>query len=62
MIVPGPIPFSSVPVAGVYSQDATTFYMKTDVASAVNLFTGATATGIPASTEVTYFAGAQLLL
>jgi len=62
MVVPTPILYSTMPVGGVYSVDAITFWMKLDNTSAVNLFSGAIATGLSPSALVTYFAGAQLLL
>ena len=62
MIVPSQVQFSTIPVGGVFSPDAVIYYMKTDVAAAVNLFTGAEVSSVPPTQLNTYFPDASLSL
>ena len=60
MNVQTPVPLSAVPIAGVYTPDAATWYMVTSPSTAINLATGLSITlnnlGIP----VMYFPSATL--
>lgn len=37
MIVPSPIPYTNIPVAGVFTSDSTAYYMKINETQFVNL-------------------------
>jgi hypothetical protein len=62
MTVPTPVPFSSVPLGGVFSSDLVNYFMKCDATTQVNLSSGAVSTGINPTTGVTFFSGASLVL
>lgn len=62
MIVPTLIPFSAVPVGGVFTPGSEEFWMKTDATTQVNLSTGVVVTGIVPTAGVTYFPNATLVL
>lgn len=62
MIVPTPVPFANIPVAGVYSSDLSSYWMKTDPTTAVDLANGHVVGSQNPATAFYYFPGASLLL
>lgn len=62
MIVPTPIPFSSINPGQVYGQDLISYYMKCDSTTAVNLATGVVNTAVDPTSLYTVFPGASVVL
>lgn len=62
MILPATQDFSTIPQGGVFSDNASNYFIKTDSTSAANLATGGISTTIAPTAQFLFFPTARLVL
>lgn len=62
MNLPSPVAFSTIPVAGVFSDNVGNYFLKTDATSGVNLADASVSGGIPPTGLYNYWPHANLAL